>query len=153
MERTINKRPSGILCSDFHLRETQPICRTDNYWEAQWKKVDFISKLQKEYNCAVFHGGDLFDHWKPSPMLLSEASKHLPDQFISVYGQHDLPQHSMDLVHKCGVWNLMINNRLAILQDGYWGWEPKGGRGFILKNHELLVWHKMNYKGEPPWPG
>ena len=155
MQRTkLHKIPSGILTSDWHLRETQPVCRTDNYWNAQWKKVDFISKLQKEFGCAVFHGGDLFDHWKPSPMLLSEASKHLPNNFISVCGQHDLPQHNLDLNYKSGIYNLMINGRVSILQNGHWNQSLGDGRtGFIIKGKQLTIQHVMNYKGEPPWPG
>ncbi len=151
--RTIYNNPTAILCSDFHLREDTPEGRTDNYWEAQWRKIDFISNLQKKYNCIVLCAGDLFNHWKPSPNLLSVTSQHIPNNFITVYGQHDLPQHSLELDHKCGIWNLMINSRLTILEQGYWGWKPSGGKGFIFNNNEICVWHIMNYKGNPPWPG
>jgi DNA repair exonuclease SbcCD nuclease subunit len=149
-----NKRPTAILTSDWHLRETTPVCRTDNYWEEQWRKVDFISDLQKKYNCPVWNGGDLFDKWKPSPMLLSEASKYLPDNFISVAGQHDLPQHNLDLMYKSGIYNLMINRRLSILQNGHWEQSLGDGRtGFIIKGKQATVQHIMCYKGQIPWPG
>ena len=153
MERIINIKPDLILMSDVHLRESTPVGRKDNYQLAQWSKMDEIYQLQKRYECPVLNAGDLFDQWKPSPNLLSKASEHLPEQFITVYGQHDLPQHSLKLVHKCGVWNLMVNGRLSILQQGHWGWKPAGGKGIILKNREILVWHKLNYLGKRPWPG
>ena len=113
-----NKKADAILTSDWHLREDTPICRTDNYWEVQWKKVDYISKLQKQYNCLVLHAGDLFDHWKPSPRLLREIILHIPDTFFTVYGQHDLPQHSLELTNKCGINVLQAANKLRVFENG-----------------------------------
>jgi DNA repair exonuclease SbcCD nuclease subunit len=157
MERTkVKKMPdvTAILCGDIHLREDQPICRTDDFWSAQWRKLDFISDLQKQYQCPVWCSGDLFDHWKPSPMLLSEASKHLPENFFTVYGQHDLPQHSIDLAHKCGAYNLMVNGKVSILQTGHWNTSLDDGRtGFIVRDRQATIQHITTYQGKLPWPG
>ena len=99
----MNKKPSAILTSDFHLREDTPVCRTDNFWETQWKKVQWVKDLQREYDCPVLHAGDLFHAWKASPYLLRETMKHLPNNFWTIFGQHDLPQHSLELKNKSGV--------------------------------------------------
>ena len=114
MKRTLTKvkPPSTILASDFHLREDHPVCRTDDFWQAQWKKVDFVSELQEKYDCPVLHAGDLFDFWKPSPYLLTETIKHLPNKFFTVYGQHDLPQHNLKLAYKCGINTLAEAGKL-----------------------------------------
>jgi DNA repair exonuclease SbcCD nuclease subunit len=158
MERTrINKIPTAILTSDWHLREDTPICRTDDYWSAQWKKVDFISALQKKYNCPVIHAGDLFDKWKPSPYLLSTTILHIPDCFYTILGQHDLPQHSLELIKKCGTYTLSKANKLHILPWCHWGQDPKDCKDFEgsinIGGPKVLVWHKMNYQGKKPWPG
>ena len=75
MERTnksnVIQQASAILCGDVHLREDSPICRTDDVWAAQWKKIDFISDLQKTHDCPVLCSGDLFDYWKPVYQHLS----------------------------------------------------------------------------------
>jgi DNA repair exonuclease SbcCD nuclease subunit len=153
MERQINN-PSAILCSDWHLREDIPVCRTDDYWSAQWRKVDFISDLQKKYICPVLHAGDLFDHWKPSPNLLRETIKHLPKQFYTIYGQHDLPQHSLNLVDKCGINVLEADKTLKILKGVHWGQVPTEETIQDLEpKFKILVWHKMNYQGKLPYPG
>jgi len=152
MQRTNIKIPTAILCSDFHLRESTPVCYTGDYQKEQWNSVDFISNLQKKHHCPIFFAGDLFDHWKPSPWLLTKASEHLPNDILAVYGQHDLPQHNIDLANKCGMWNLMTNGKLSILQQGYWGWEPAGGKGLIWKNREILIWHHLTYQ-QKPFPG
>lgn len=146
-----NMSPNIILCSDFHLREDQPICRTDDFWEAQWKDVDFISDLQKKYNCPVIHAGDLFDFWKPSPYLLSEAMHHLPKEFYTIYGQHDLPQHSLELAYKCGINTLLNAGKLTLLPGIHWGQDPKTESD--LFGEKILIWHVFNYQGKPPWPG
>ena len=83
------KTPSAILCGDFHLREDTPVCRTDDFWAAQWDKVLEIKELQEKYKCPVIHSGDLFNHWKPSPYLLSTTMWGMPEHFHTIYGNHD----------------------------------------------------------------
>jgi len=155
MKRTKqSKNPDLILCADFHLRESQPICRTDDFWQAQWNKVDFIRQLQIKYNCPVIHSGDLFEHWKPSPYLLTETIRHLPNNFRTIYGNHDLPQHSVDLAYKCGVNTLKSAGLLEILPGCHWLAEPsKASLFFPITNTKILVWHIMTYKSKLPWPG
>lgn len=159
MERTRNNKqkiftPQGVsalLTGDWHLREDTPVCRTDEEFQtAQWKKVDFISDLQKQCNCPVIHSGDLFNHWKPSPWLLSMAMKHLPDQFHTIFGNHDLPQHSLELADKCGINVLREAGKLIVLPGKHWNQEYSG---FSSTLHDILVWHVMSYQGKLPWPG
>ena len=153
MKRTKqNKTPSAILCSDFHLREDQPVCRTDDYEKAQWHKVDFIRELQTKYNCPVLHSGDLYNHWKPSPHLLSKTMEHLPKNFWTIYGQHDLPQHSMELAYKSGIATLERAGKLKIIQGCHWGEIPKH-LSLTFNMKKVLVYHIMTYQGKRPWPG
>jgi hypothetical protein len=46
-------KPTAILTADWHLRDTQPICRTDDFWESQWIKANYIMELQRKYGCPV----------------------------------------------------------------------------------------------------
>lgn len=144
---------AAILTSDWHLREDTPVCRTDNFWETQWKKVDFVTELQRKYDCPVIHAGDLFDFWKPSPYLLSETIKHLPDNFYTVYGQHDLPQHNLELAYKCGIYTLAQAEKLIVLPGCHWNKIPDKDCFHLLNERsKILVWHVMNYVGTPPYP-
>jgi len=148
------KNVSAILTADWHLREDQPICRTDNFWDAQWKKVEYIQKLQVQHQCPVIHAGDLFEMWKPSPLLLSNTIKHIPKQFSMVYGNHDVPQHNIDLSFKCGVDTLKAAGVLEILEEAHWGQSPTKGTLFFPRSElNMLVWHIMTWKGKEPWPG
>ena len=150
-----DKTPSAILCGDFHLREDQPVCRTDYYWSAQWRKVNFIKELQQKYNCPVLHAGDLFNHWKPSPHLLSKTIEYLPNKFWTILGNHDIPQHNLELAYKCGVSTLARANKLTILSECHWGEEPKSDSiSLAFTGHRIvLIWHIMTYQVKTPWPG
>jgi len=164
MERTKNnKKVSAILTSDWHLREDTPVCFTGDFQKEQWDAVQFISDLQIKYDCSVIHAGDLYHHWKPSPWLLSKTIEHLPNEFYTVLGNHDLPQHNMDLIDKCGVYTLMKAGKLTILSGCHYGQEPdfknnsEGVPSMILNKGKsnykrMLVWHHMTYLTSP-FPG
>jgi predicted phosphodiesterase len=126
MERIV-KQPDLILCADFHLRDTTPTCRLDNYISTQCRKLNFIKDLQKKYSIPILHAGDLCDTWKTSPFLLSFIMENLPDQFFTVIG------------------NIKILNRC------HFGQEPTEP-SFVVKNRNILVWHKMVWQGKKPYP-
>jgi DNA repair exonuclease SbcCD nuclease subunit len=146
------------------LREDTPICRTDNFQEAQWDKVRFIKELQQKHDCIVLHGGDLFDHWKTSPYLLSKTVEHLPDCFYSDYGNHDLPQHNFELYNKSGLHVLHATQQLFAPNYIHFPkhkWEFNFWHFGVSPNIELkdtnalhiLVWHTMTYTNDMPYPG
>ena len=143
-----------ILTADWHLRETNPVCRLDNFCEeTQWRKVKFITDLQKQYDCPVIHAGDLFDYWKPSPYLLSKTIEYLPKQFYTVYGNHDLPQHNIELAEKSGVYTLEKANKVETtgrisLELRHWEEVPQ-----FDDDSKILIWHIFTYQGKEPFPG
>ncbi len=158
----MNKIAELITTGDWHLTETVPLCRTDDFISAQWKKVEFIKNLQEELKCDVFHSGDLFDFWKPSPALLSKTIEHLPKQFYTVWGNHDLPQHSFALRYKSGIYTLVKANVLTALEEGSWNYytEYNNPEHFTLgmwleKSNRVKkligIQHVFIYEGKKPW--
>lgn len=158
-------KPTAILTADWHLRDTQPICRTDDFWESQWIKAYYISAIQKRYKCPIIHAGDLFHTWKTSPYLLSASiaffsQLELGDEegpaFLTVYGNHDLPQHSMELAQRSGMHTLHTAQNITILSNGHWGEAaPNGSISELLAGdafENVAVWHKFTYTGNKPWP-
>lgn len=150
MERTRSNKADLILTGDWHLREDNPECRKDNLWGAQWSKVQEIKELQEFHQCPILHSGDLFDHWKPSPCLLSRMIEEIPNQFYTIFGNHDLPQHNLDLVNKTGINTLFVAGKLKILPGCHWEETPQNS-SFNIKNKKILVWHIMTYQGKKPW--
>jgi DNA repair exonuclease SbcCD nuclease subunit len=150
MERVI-KTPYLILTGDWHLREDTPVCFTGDFQLEQWNCVRFVNRLQEKYKCPVIHAGDLFHHWKPSPWLLSMVITNLPDKFYTLLGQHDIPQHNLELVHKCGVYTLELAGKLTILNGTHFEQEPIEIAHSTLPL-DILVWHHLTYL-TPPYPG
>lgn len=146
--------PDAILTADWHLRATIPSCRKEEFESAQWKKVYFISTLQKKYNIPVLHAGDLFDIWKPPLELVSKANQYIPKDFFTIYGNHDLPQHNLELSYKCGIFNMYTSGKLKLLPGIHWGQESDSMEySLTLKNRKILVWHMMTYQGKKLYPG
>jgi DNA repair exonuclease SbcCD nuclease subunit len=141
--------------------ESNPVCRLDDFInEAQWKKIQWLKDLQAKWDCPVLNAGDLFDHWKPSPELLAKAIQYIPDQFYSICGQHDLPQHSLELIQKSGIYVLEKANKIQLLKGVHWGQNIdfetsiEGEPSYIYHNpyRRILVWHTHVYQGKLPWP-
>ena len=133
-----------ILTADWHLRDTVPACRKDDFWRTQWKKVKYVSNLQKKYDCPVLHAGDLFDHWRTTPYLLSKTIECLPDKFYTVYGNHDLPYHNLENSDKSGVMVLERAGRIKVLNHKT---DPMGLNFGVTpalchENTNCYVWHQ-----------
>ena len=147
------KKVDAILTADWHLREDTPTCRTDNFWQTQWNKVEQVAQLQAEYDCPVLHSGDLFHNWKASPYLLAKSIRHLPDNFWTVYGNHDLPYHSMTQAEKSAVYTLSSAGALNVLKGCHFGGDPHKSVLTQFFNRPVLVWHKMVWHKDKPYPG
>ena len=92
-----------ILCKgDQHLRANKPKNRTDNFYEAQLKKHEFIFQYALENQIdLIIQPGDFFDSPKVPFFVLSDYIKlkrkyefpaYIPE--IAVFAQHDLFFHS-----------------------------------------------------------
>lgn len=144
---------SAILTSDWHLREDIPACWVADFQTLLWQTVDYISELQKKYRCPIIHAGDLFNNWKPSPYLLSKTLKHLPNDFYTIYGNHDLPQHNVDLAYKCGLNVLVEAGRVKIINGHHWGVDFDESQFIEIEGRKIHVAHVMTYVGRTPYPG
>jgi len=157
------KKPTAIITSDIGLQEGQPICRLDDYWSAQAHKIAWLKGLQAKYGVPIIDAGDLFEHWKPSPYLLQWAFRNLPDEIITIPGNHDLPAHSLDLYEKSGLAVLEAAGKIEVLIDNSkrfgwgmidpypWGREPECVVGTFDGRLVALI-HAMTYIGRS-YPG
>jgi len=142
------RKVDAIITADWHLRDDQPLCRTDDYWKAQWKKLQFIKELSYEHGSpVVLNAGDIFHKWKSSPRLLVQSIIHSKFPMIFIPGNHDLPQHNEKLYDKSSLNVLHLANHTSNNQPYH-----------NLKEHEIdgkniLMLHQLTYKGKSPWPG
>ena len=154
MQRTKNKQPLLIATGDWHLREDKPIARIDDFWYAQWRKVVWITSLATQLKCPIIQAGDIFHHWKPSPYLLSTTMQYLQGENIkAIYGNHDLPQHSLTMAEKSGMFTLQEAGVIELLFGTHWGQTPGEDHILNMGGKRVCVWHVMTWLGETPWPG
>jgi len=165
-------KPTAIITADIGLQEGQPVCRLDNYWEAQARKILWLKELQEQYGCPILDGGDLFEQWKASPFLLQWALQNLPDGIITTPGNHDLKAHNLDLYDQGGLAVLENAGKVQVPQTFVtyngdfdifpfpWGtstgpldleWRRKFERSKTGKSVALV--HTMTYVGRSPFPG
>ncbi len=59
-----------LITGDWHIRNTSPKRRLDDYWVTVRKKIDFIYSLASEEKCDfILQPGDFFDSHKASDLL------------------------------------------------------------------------------------
>ncbi|MHA1809392.1 MAG: metallophosphoesterase family protein [Candidatus Heimdallarchaeaceae archaeon] len=165
------KKPLAIFIADLHLRDSVPLCRTDDFKKAQWDKIKFLEDTYFRLECpSIICAGDLFHEntkrIKPSPWLLQMALNYLPPMYV-IPGNHDLPNHSLDLLDQSGLSVLKAgssdcikliteplskietDNGLKICGIPYgipYTEEMKKAKG------DILILHEMVWKTNPPWP-
>lgn len=158
MDKELVEFTDIILCSDIHLRETHPICRTDDFvGETQWNKLSYLHNLQQELDALVFHGGDLFNKWKSSPWLLRQAMIFLPEAFYTVCGQHDLQDNTMDNYKTSSIAALEVAENVNVIEGLHYG-QQYDKEYFYFKYRSgyrsILILHKFVWDGDNiPWPG
>jgi hypothetical protein len=111
--------PIAVLFSDLHLTLLQPACRADKDWMGV--QAGYLAQVKElAEDLPVICAGDIFDRWNPPPELINFALEHLPDAMICVPGQHDLPNHRMDLMHRSGYGVLKKAEKIIDIGDGGW---------------------------------
>lgn len=126
------RKADAILAADWHIRPDIPTCRTDDYFHAMKRKIDFILNLSEEHhNCPILVAGDL-GQWAlnkgwPTWLLEWTIKKFEGYEIICIAGQHDLPNHKLELWEESGVGVLHAAGAINLI------FNP------ILKNHKFGV--------------
>lgn len=169
---------SAILTSDLHLREDTPVCWTEDFQKTLARKLSWLRELQHKHGgVPILDAGDLFHHWKPSPALLSWTMENLPQPFITVPGNHDMPQHNLSMLGLSGLQVLWLSDTIYLLTDMRsmtgsefieshnlflpfslyaipWGQQELSPSCLPLREgRKILLYHGMTYVGKPPYPG
>lgn len=91
-----------LLSGDWHIRETSPVNRCDDFKQALLKKLNYIFKIaEKEKIQYILQPGDFFDAAdRVSYSMLAQwgrffAITHRDFKILTVLGQHDLQNHNL----------------------------------------------------------
>jgi DNA repair exonuclease SbcCD nuclease subunit len=93
-----SKNPIAVLCADLHLREDQPLARTDDYQDTQWNKFRFLLEAARENNIPILCAGDIFNKARVSKEFEKKIVRIIEQHgvtFFAIPGNHDLPYHNL----------------------------------------------------------
>ncbi len=166
-KQTRKRSADFILTADLHLTADTPVSRTDDYIEAQKQKLLFLKELSaKNRNCPILCAGDVFDYWKASPWLCSWAHRFLPENLITIPGNHDLPMHSFQQYEKSSLHLIeTVGGRIKVLKGVRDYYDIQGHQNFhiigipfgepveahALENSiNILLLHELVWPGRKP---
>ena len=110
-----------------------------DWFKAMAWPLEQLACLSETYDAPIVYAGDIFDRWNASAEVINFALENLPPGY-SVPGQHDLPNHNYEEIHKSAYWTLVKSGVLTDLVPG----EP------VLINDRLVA-HGFPW-GYPPRP-
>ena len=173
-KRQTTKKADAILAADIHLRPDIPVGRIDDYFGAMERKIDFILALSKQHECPILVAGDLgnkpLNNGWPVWLLELIIKKFEGHEIICIAGQHDLPNHRLDLWEKSGIGVLhaagaiytifgpiVVHGKFKIYPFNY-GQEIQNPiniwKDLAPSNLPMVAMtHQMVIENKPLWPG
>jgi DNA repair exonuclease SbcCD nuclease subunit len=145
--------PIAIMTADIHARNTNPACRTDNYFLTLKRKLEYIKARMPE-GCVWLDAGDLFHSWKSSPeteVMLIEMLQGV--DFFSIPGNHEIPYHNLEKMKEssfqvlCSARVLKYFNAIAPTTPLY------SGCSYKIAGVSVAICHGMVWPDKPPMAG
>ena len=156
-----------LLTGDWHIRNTTPQRRVDNYWATVRKKINFILDLAIKESCKyIIQPGDLFDSHKANDFLKRHLIMRLKKRkikVITVFGQHDLRYHSsnkentpLSVLHAAEVVWVAHSEPIEFDNIHIYGaswYEDIPETVYDTGAWNILIMHKMVIENEKLWDG
>jgi DNA repair exonuclease SbcCD nuclease subunit len=113
----------AVLCSDIHRSHTPPVFRAaePDWYAAMDRPLLQVVDEANRYHVPLVIAGDIFDRWQMPPETVNatiKVLKRLESGCYAVPGQHDLPNHSYDDIHRSAYWTLVEADVLKNLEPG-----------------------------------
>lgn len=113
----------AIVLGDLHLSHTPPIARSAHagaWYEYQAQYLSQIHDLMTNLDVSiVVCTGDIFDVSDPPAELINFAIRHLPHGMYSVPGNHEIPNHNLDDLHKSAYYTLISCGTIKPLNEDF----------------------------------
>lgn len=147
------KSPNYILSSDWHIRLDKPICRIDNFKEAQTRKIEFILSLCRKHQAKLLMAGDLGHRplWgdKLLNYFIEILNKYSDVEIYTICGQHDLLNHRLDKWNEGGLGVLSKKAYIKVLTKKYKNIQPFSyGEKIEDTEAEIVLIHSMVIKNQ-----
>jgi len=124
-----------------------------------------LEGLAGEYGVPVLCAGDVFDHWAATPELINWLLTTITRRpfLYAIPGQHDLPYHNLEDIHKSAFWTLVKAGFVEYVTSPYqlgsisvsgfpFGVEPKRAKPTMGLLKVALI-HRYVWVGKHSYPG
>lgn len=146
------RKPDAILCADLHFRDSQPICRTDDYFVAQRKKIEFLKELCIEINnpdLLVLCAGDVFHKARSSKQLETFLLENILFRIHTIPGNHDLPEHNLNNLDDSSLGIMQAAGKNITVYE-----TPLEQMHVVeIKNRKIGLIHKLTHNETPVTAG
>ena len=114
----MTKEVIAILCSDLHLSHRPPTARSaePDWYAAMERQLVELYRLWGKHHVPIICAGDIIDRWNSPPELINFALYHLPFMYC-VPGQHDLPNHNIDEIHRSAYETLIKARKIEDIES------------------------------------
>lgn len=98
----MRKTVVAVCCSDIHLSLRPPVARSkEKSWLGSMAYgLLQINELCRKHKVPLIIAGDIFDRWNMPAELINWALDKFPQPTYAIPGNHDLPMHQEDLIHR-----------------------------------------------------
>lgn len=103
----VMSRVIGVFVSDIHIGAC-PVARSVEpcFFEAMARSLEELRGLGEKHKAPIVITGDFFDRYSPSAEIINFALANLPKCY-GIYGNHDLPNHNAQEIHRSAYWTLV----------------------------------------------
>jgi len=131
-----------LASGDMHLDGARvPICRTDDFYQAQVKALEYVNYLTEKYNAVRVDAGDITnvavgksvsDAVKTQNLILEYI-----DKLIAILGNHDLKNKSLDYIGESIIQTaITAGNIIHVI-----------GKPYLIPDSNVMI-HGFNYGEE-----
>lgn len=107
----------AILASDLHWSHKPPIARSveHNWYETQKGYMYQLERMRPDPMVPIIIAGDITHKYSEPPEFINFLIEHHPEVY-AIPGQHDLPHHNYEDIHKSVFWTLVKVGRIRLLE-------------------------------------
>lgn len=108
----------AVLCADLHLCARPPSARAGekSWYDTMLRAIRQLRGISREHRAPILCAGDVFDQWDSPPELINWALRHLP-RMTAIPGNHDLPHHRPELMHRSAFGTLVEAQQIAVVDE------------------------------------
>lgn len=108
----------AVAIGDCHFSHDVPVARGETRDEWYQLQEDYCGQIARLADgLPIITPGDVLDRWDSPAELINLLLRIIPDNFVAVAGNHDLPNHSLGQIERSAYWTLVKAGKILHLES------------------------------------